>query len=76
MLFIVVDDMKSLLDCYGVVIPAHPTLKSWQPRAGYLTGLMKRTAVWETLSLVRLGVLVVLAITLMVGLVKSNKATL
>jgi hypothetical protein len=36
--------------------------------------LTKRASLWETLSLVRLGVLVVLAITLMAGLTKPNKA--
>jgi hypothetical protein len=40
------------------------------------TVLMKRAAVWETLSLVRLSVLIVLAVTLMVGLAKPNKSAL
>lgn len=38
--------------------------------------LTKRASLWEALSLVRLGVLVVLAITLMIGLTKPNKAIL
>ena len=38
-------------------------------------GLTKRAALWETLSIVRLGVLIVLAIILFTGLTKPNART-
>jgi hypothetical protein len=39
-------------------------------------GLTKRASLWETLSLVRLGVLVILAIILFTGLTKANQSVL